>query len=113
LINPSKAHRTHVIWLYGGLVAAAVTASSLTVRAQQPTQQSTSKPAAQAKTGSTKTPPTMADGARVYGENCSRCHNPPEGFPQHVSGTIARHMRMRASLSEQDWDALLRFFNPK
>ena len=111
--NPSEAHRTHLVWLYSGLVAAAVTASSLTVRAQQPPQPSASKSAAPAKTGSTRTPPTMADGARVYAENCSRCHNPPEGFPQQVSGTIARHMRMRASLSEQDADALLRFFNPK
>lgn len=51
-------------------------------------------------------------GQQVFEQNCSRCHNAPEGFPQQISGTIARHMRVRASLSEADYKALLRFFNP-
>jgi mono/diheme cytochrome c family protein len=51
-------------------------------------------------------------GQQVFNQNCSRCHNAPEGFPPSVSGTIARHMRVRASLSEADYKALLRFLNP-
>jgi mono/diheme cytochrome c family protein len=51
-------------------------------------------------------------GQQVFNQNCSRCHNPPEGFPASVSGTIARHMRVRASLSDADYKALLRFLNP-
>lgn len=51
-------------------------------------------------------------GQEVFNQNCSRCHNAPEGFSQSVSGTIAMHMRMRASLSEADYKALLRFLNP-
>jgi mono/diheme cytochrome c family protein len=52
------------------------------------------------------------NGQQVFDRNCSRCHNPPEGFSQSVSGTIAMHMRVRASLSDADFKALLRFLNP-
>lgn len=51
-------------------------------------------------------------GQEVFKQNCSRCHNAPEGFSPSISGTIARHMRIRANLSEADYKALLRFFNP-
>jgi cytochrome c5 len=51
-------------------------------------------------------------GQQVFNQNCSRCHQAPEGFSPSVSGTIARHMRVRANLSEEDYKALLKFFNP-
>jgi cytochrome c5 len=52
------------------------------------------------------------EGTRVFQQNCSRCHNTPEGFSPRISGTIVRHMRVRASLSKHDEEVLLRFFNP-
>jgi mono/diheme cytochrome c family protein len=51
-------------------------------------------------------------GEKVFQENCSRCHNAPQGFPPQISATIARHMRVRASLSAADEKALLKFLNP-
>ncbi|MGC1784167.1 MAG: cytochrome c [Acidobacteriaceae bacterium] len=51
-------------------------------------------------------------GQQVFNQNCSRCHNAPDGFSPSISGTIARHMRVRASLSDADYKALLRFLNP-
>jgi mono/diheme cytochrome c family protein len=51
-------------------------------------------------------------GQQVFAENCSRCHNAPEGFSSRMSGTIARHMRVRANLGEEDYQALRRFLNP-
>jgi len=51
-------------------------------------------------------------GQQVFEQNCSRCHNPPEGFSPRISGTIAMHMRVRASLSDPNYRALLRFLNP-
>jgi cytochrome c5 len=54
----------------------------------------------------------QTDGERVFEQNCSRCHNAPQGFSPHISGTIVRHMRVRASLSKEDEQALLRFLNP-
>lgn len=51
-------------------------------------------------------------GQQVFNQNCARCHNSPEGFSPSISGTISRHMRVRAGLSEDDYKALLKFFNP-
>lgn len=48
-------------------------------------------------------------GQWVWDHNCSRCHNAPQGFSSHISGTIAKHMRVRANLSDADYKALLRF----
>jgi len=54
----------------------------------------------------------LGAGERKFAQNCSRCHTAPEGFSPHISGTIVRHMRVRASLSKQDEEDILRFLNP-
>ena len=51
-------------------------------------------------------------GQEVFDQNCSRCHNAPEGFSPSISGTIPMHMRVRANLSDADYKSLLRFLNP-
>jgi mono/diheme cytochrome c family protein len=51
-------------------------------------------------------------GQQIFDQNCSRCHNPPEGFSPRISGAIALHMRVRANLSAEDYKALLHFLNP-
>jgi cytochrome c5 len=53
-----------------------------------------------------------ARGQEVFAQNCSRCHNAPQGFSPRISGTIARHMRVRAGLSDEDYRALRHFLNP-
>jgi mono/diheme cytochrome c family protein len=63
----------------------------------------------------TKRPASTGDpnsGERKFKENCSRCHTAPQGFSPRISGTILKHMRVRASLSEQDEQDILRFLNP-
>ncbi len=52
------------------------------------------------------------DGQQVFDQNCSRCHNTPQGFSPRIAGTVARHMRVRANLSQEDEQAILRFLNP-
>jgi cytochrome c5 len=52
------------------------------------------------------------EGSRVFQQNCSRCHNTPDAFSPRISGTISRHMRVRASLSKHDEEVLLRFLTP-
>ena len=52
------------------------------------------------------------DGEHIFQQNCSRCHNTPEGFSSSISGTVIKHMRVRASLSKEDEKQLLRFLNP-
>ena len=51
-------------------------------------------------------------GARIFEQNCSRCHNTPDGFSPRISETVLRHMSVRASLSMRDKAELLRFLNP-
>lgn len=63
---------------------------------------------AAAKHGNTE----QSEGERIFAQNCSRCHYAPEGFSPRISGTVVRHMRVRASLSEHDEKELLKFFNP-
>lgn len=53
-----------------------------------------------------------ADGQQVFEQNCSRCHNTPPGFSPSIDVAVARHMRVRAGLSKEDEQAILRFLNP-
>jgi cytochrome c5 len=53
------------------------------------------------------------DGEQKFQQNCSRCHNAPESFSPRISGTIVKHMRVRASLSERDAREILRYLNPQ
>ena len=70
---------------------------------------------AQKNAGNTPATPERAnqdDGQKVFEQNCARCHNAPDGFSPRISATIARHMRVRANLSQKEEQALLRFLNP-
>jgi len=52
------------------------------------------------------------DGAKIFRNNCNRCHN--YRFPKERSDTqweiIVTHMRVRAQLTEAEADAVLKFF---
>ena len=50
---------------------------------------------------------TDANSMRVEGEqrfraNCGRCHAAPQKFPPRMMGTILRHMRVRATITDED-----------
>jgi hypothetical protein len=50
---------------------------------------------------------TDADSMRVAGEqrfraNCGRCHAAPQKFPPRMMATILRHMRVRATITDED-----------
>jgi mono/diheme cytochrome c family protein len=53
-----------------------------------------------------------ADAMRVQGEqrfraNCSRCHAAPHRFPPRMMATIVRHMRVRATITDDDMRLVL------
>jgi cytochrome c5 len=53
-----------------------------------------------------------ADAMRVEGErrfraNCSRCHAAPHRFPPRMMATIVRHMRVRATITDEDMRLIL------
>lgn len=50
---------------------------------------------------------TQASAMRVEGEkrfhaNCGRCHAAPQKFPPRMMATIIRHMRVRATITDED-----------
>ena len=61
------------------------------------------------KVNSTKQPDI---GERKFQANCGRCHSFPEQLSPSITGTVVRHMRVRANLSAQDEKDILRFLAP-
>jgi hypothetical protein len=58
-------------------------------------------------TGAAVVHTTDPDRMRVAGEqrfraNCGRCHNAPQKFPPRMMSTILRHMRVRATITDED-----------
>jgi cytochrome c5 len=51
-------------------------------------------------------------GEEVFEANCARCHTPPMTISPRVTGTIIMHMRVRARLSRQDEQLLLKYMAP-
>jgi mono/diheme cytochrome c family protein len=53
-----------------------------------------------------------ADAMRIHGEqrfhaNCGRCHAAPQKFPPRMMATIVRHMRVRATITDEDMRLVL------
>ncbi len=68
--------------------------------------------AAQGKDKNLSATTQEADGARLFAENCGRCHRPPEQLSPKIAGSVLRHMRVRASLSKEDEQAILKYLAP-
>jgi mono/diheme cytochrome c family protein len=80
----------------------------------------TAKPSASTAATSSASPaarpaPVHDDAAeRIEGEkrfkaNCGRCHLAPEKFPPRMMATILRHMRVRATLTDEDTRLILHY----
>ena len=72
------------------------------------------KPVAKNETASTSLVRTAdeSEAMRVQGEqrfrtNCSRCHAAPHKFPPRMMATIVRHMRVRATITDEDMRLIL------
>ena len=56
--------------------------------------------------------PLDADTMRLEGEqryraNCGRCHAAPQKFPPRMMATVLRHMRVRATITDEDMKLVL------
>lgn len=73
--------------------------AALSGAAAQPRSNSTAEPAVQKN--------LQDDNMRLEGEkrfrtNCGRCHAAPHKFPPRMMATIIRHMRVRATITDED-----------
>ena len=58
----------------------------------------------------TANPDTMRiEGEKRFHANCGRCHAAPQKFPPRMMATIIRHMRVRASLTDEDMRFILHY----
>jgi cytochrome c5 len=48
-----------------------------------------------------------AQGEQRYRANCSRCHAAPQKFPPRMMSTVLRHMRVRATITDEDMRLVL------
>jgi len=53
--------------------------------------------------------PLRLDGERRFHSNCGRCHAAPPKFPPRMMATIVRHMRVRATITDQDMRSILHY----
>jgi cytochrome c5 len=99
-------------WLPGMMMLAAIGAATLSTT--QGHTQAAPPSGAVAKVDRYQSPKkvhTEDEGERVFQQNCARCHRVPDGFSPRITGTVVRHMRVRANLSQHDEQVLLRYFN--
>jgi len=97
--------KTNILWIVLAALGTLAPASSLF--AGSPSAKKEASEAAVVNAGD-------ADGMRIEGEkrfhaNCGRCHAAPQKFPPRMMGTVLRHMRVRATITEADRRLILFF----
>lgn len=55
---------------------------------------------------------TAKTGEQIFQQNCSRCHQAPMSIPPRITGTVIMHMRVRARLTGQEQQLLLKYLAP-
>jgi cytochrome c5 len=100
--------KARIVFLAGALVLAAALCAS--VRAETPS------PRKDASTTPAVTHTYDADAMRVQGEqryraNCGRCHAAPQKFPPRMMATVLRHMRVRATITDEDMRLVLSYMS--
>jgi cytochrome c5 len=49
------------------------------------------------------------EGEKRFRANCGRCHMAPHKFPPRMMATIVRHMRVRATITDEDMQLILQY----
>jgi cytochrome c5 len=57
-------------------------------------------------------PSESARGEKLFRANCGRCHNPPESISPREARAVVRHMRVRATLTDEDERLIVKFLAP-
>ena len=88
------------------IIASAVLAliSVLCVAADSPRSNSATTPVVQ---NSAQADAMRLEGEKRFHANCGRCHAAPQKFPPRMMATIVRHMRVRATITDEDMRLVL------
>ncbi|MGZ4819873.1 MAG: c-type cytochrome [Terriglobales bacterium] len=49
------------------------------------------------------------EGEKRFRTNCGRCHQPPHKYPPRMMATFIRHMRVRATITDEDMRFILAY----
>lgn len=83
-------------------------AALLSLAAAAASPRSSSSPAAAPAVNKLQDPDTMRlEGEKRFRANCGRCHAAPQKFPPRMMATILRHMRVRATITDEDMRLVL------
>lgn len=98
------------------LISAALLAGAVSWTAAQEKSVAPPSPAVQANATAAGNSPSSSTAAsdRLEGEkrfraNCGRCHAAPHKFPPRMMATIVRHMRVRATITDEDMRLILQY----
>lgn len=59
----------------------------------------------------TQDDPLRLEGEKRFHANCGRCHAAPPKFPSRMMATIIRHMRVRATITNDDMRLILHYMS--
>jgi mono/diheme cytochrome c family protein len=89
-------------------IFALAAAALLFPRSARSQQQKESAPAA-ASASQSNDSDLRIEGEKRFQANCGRCHQSPHKFPPRMVLTIERHMRVRATLTDEDMRLIVRY----
>jgi cytochrome c5 len=102
------------------LIPAALVALALSLAAagaaKSPSDKDSSKDAGTSSSSTSATHTAQDDAMRLEGEkrfhaNCGRCHTAPPKFSPRMVATIVRHMRVRATLTDEDMRLIIHYMS--
>jgi cytochrome c5 len=102
--NPARTIALIVIVLIGG----ALTVAAPFALAEDPAvKRSARKDEASAPVVHLTDDNMRAQGEQRFRVNCGRCHAAPQKFPPRMMKTVLRHMRVRATITDEDMRLVL------
>lgn len=72
-------------------------------------QQASPAPVAKAADSTAQEETFRIEGEKRFRANCGRCHQAPHHFPPRMMATIISHMRVRATLTDEDMRVILKY----
>jgi mono/diheme cytochrome c family protein len=101
------------IFLSGVLISVAgallLSGSSAGQQGGKPASSATSSSAKPAAASAPEDQSWRVEGEKRFQANCGRCHQSPHKFPPRMVMTIERHMRVRATLTDEDMRLIVRY----